>query len=175
MAISLVASPAAAQKPKSTAAKIDISMVSSDGPSRSNRGSGTASGVLQDSGSGLANHASRRDRDSNSTVSRARSTQNARIEMIRSATASVNRAFERTHLLHRQYTLLSEMTPEEVALIFPDGQYLAFLQDAAERYNASVEVYYAAVARLDTAKSQLTGGQELTGSVLSELNALLGQ
>ena len=188
-AVALLATPAFADNSHRTGAKVvqSVSSVSASGRSRSDvralpqreRASvqSQVSGFLQatsDATKQTTSTPNRSQRERNE-ASRERSTQNARIEVIRSASAAVNAALTRTHLLHQQYTILENLTAAEIAASFPKDTYLTHLQEAATRYNRSVDDYYRAVARLDTAKSQLTGGQELHGNVLEELNALLGQ
>ena len=131
----------------------------------------SASSVLQATASDQAGRAANsRPRNTNHSLNH-----QAKIQMYHKMTRLTQSAYARTMQLHAEYEALSNMSLAGQLATFPDGDHFDQLQSAAIRYNASVDIYYMAADQLAVAKAALTGGQELNGSVVEELNALLGQ
>ncbi len=129
------------------------------------------SSVLQAAASNQAGRAANsRERSSGHRVNH-----QAKIQLMHKMTRLVQSSRIRLERLHADYQTLANMSEAEKLQAFPEGDHFGHLQAAAIRYNTSVEVYYMAVAQQDVAKAALTGGQALSGGVVEELNALLGQ
>ena len=98
-----------------------------------------------------------------------------RLAIVRRAQGAVLSAHERALSNYATYQKLSMMTPAQVRQYFPNGGFDEALLRAAQNYNRAYADYQRAESILISGRASLTGGQTLSGSVVNELNTLLGQ
>ncbi len=175
---SSIATPGLADKSGQTTLSVSSVAASGKGSNRARQTNSSdvetvqnVTSVLQAASSDQAGRAanSRNDRQER------RASHQGKIEMVRTMTRLTQLAYTRTRTLYAEYDRLNTMTPEQALAAYPNGDHFEHLHASAVSYNAAVDVYYLASRQLNRAKAGLTGGQALSGGVVAELNALLGQ
>lgn len=90
------------------------------------------------------------------------------------ARIGVATAAEAAQAADAEYQRLLALTPEEIAIEFPDGGYEEALSIAASNALAADGLAAYAQTKVDESYMTLTGGRELSADAMAELDRLLG-